>query len=220
MSDNWDQNSEDEAAAAQDRINRIVGGGAARGGESGGQSESMGESEALRRMRERRGGAEAGGQAGGSMPTSRATGSRPGVRGQQAIVIIGGVVVIGILIVLLLLVVLPGVSGGDGPTINLPFLPTATFTPSSTPTVTPTATSTVPPLSLPNLTCIFQGSVGGCLDYCTNLANDAECDAARDVLERQSVDFDVWLHCVAPAPGPNVGNPQTCLEDAWRQSNP
>lgn len=216
MSDNQNYDSEDEAAAAQDRISRIVGGGAASGGQASGQGEELGESEALRRMRERRGGMAQG----GDVPrASRASGARPAVKSQQAFLVIGGVVIIGILILLLLLVVLPSLSGG-GATINLPFVPTATFTPSATPTLTPTATSTVPPLSLPNLTCIFQGSVGGCLDYCQNLANDAECDAARDVLERQGIDFDVWLHCVAPASGPNVGNPQTCLEDAWRQSHP
>jgi len=146
--------------------------------------------------------------------------ARPSGRGSQALIFIGAIVGIGVVVVLAL-ALLSGVFGG-GQGLSLPFLatatplPTATFTPSPTPTETPTPTPTPPPprLSLPPLTCIFQ-SGAGCFDYCGQAANKQECDGARDFVRAQGADPDFWLNCIAPSSGPNVGNPQQCLIDAW-----
>lgn len=145
-------------------------------------------------------------------------------RGRQAILVIGGVVAIGVVIVLVLFVI-SAMSRGGG--ISLPFLATATATPTATstatpvPTETPTATATkeAPALALPPLTCIFQSGVG-CFDYCQQPENEGECNSARDFVAAQGADPAVWLDCIASGPGPNTGNPQKCLEDAWRSNNP
>lgn len=136
-------------------------------------------------------------------------------RGTQALLVIGGVVVIGILIVLALILISgPGSSisifATETPTPTLTFTPTAT----STPTATPTPTPEPPELALPPFTCIFQSGTG-CSDYCSDAENADECDQARSFIENQGADFDVWIQCVAPSSGPNTGNPQDCLIEAW-----
>jgi hypothetical protein len=142
-------------------------------------------------------------------------------RTSQAFIVIGGVVAIGVLI--LLIILLLGSLRGDGG-LRLPF--GATDTPTGVPatatpaaTETPTPTRTAPNLSLPPLTCIFQ-SGAGCFDYCSDPANQTECNSAKDFVRAQGANPDAWLQCIAAGPGPNTGNPQQCLEDAWRQANP
>lgn len=157
--------------------------------------------------------------------TQPAAAGAPGAnRGRQAVLVIGGVVAIGVLIVLVIFLI-GTMRGGGG--ISLPFLATATSTPTATstatpmPTETPTATATkeAPSLALPPLTCIFQSGVG-CFDYCQQAENETECNSARDFVSAQGADPAVWLECIASGPGPNTGNPQKCLEDAWRANNP
>ncbi len=158
-------------------------------------------------------------------PPPRAT-VRPGGAGKrstQAIVFIGLMVGAGVLIVLVLLLV-SGVLGGGNLLGGLfaTATPTATATPVATdtpiPTETPIPTITPPALSLPPLTCIFQSGTG-CFDYCQQVANQSECNSARDFVRAQKADPDVWFNCLSPGPGPNQGNPQECLRQAWHAVN-
>ncbi len=225
MSNDPNQGGEEEFEAAEDRIAKIRQAGAAQPGSEGGYQQDLGEPdlEALSRARSRS--RTLGGDTGGSAASSRAPARRPAARGNQALILIGGLVGIGILIVVI--IVLVGMLGGGAKGFSLPFLstatPTATATPAATvtPTVTPTATATkvAPNLALPPLTCIFQSGVG-CFDYCNDPANKAECDSARAFVQAQGADPEKWLQCIASGPGANTGNPQTCLEDAWRANNP
>lgn len=156
-------------------------------------------------------------------------GRTPASRGRQGIMMIAAIVGAGVvvLVVIVLLIRLLG-GGGSGPA--LPFLATDTPTPTPTPeatetpvpteTPTPTPTKEAPStLALPPLTCIFQSGTG-CFDYCQNADNASECESAKDFIRAQDADPDVWFECLAPESGPNVGNPQLCLEDAWRAANP
>jgi hypothetical protein len=220
MSDNQYSNSEDEAAAAQDRINRIIGGGAQQQSDNSGYSEQLGESDALNRAR-------SAGRDIGSNRDQSYDNRRPRRSGgaSQAIVVIGGLVVFGILVVGVLFLATP-LLRGDSAGFSIPFLATATptYTPTplatATPTITPTATKSPPQnLEIPSLTCIFQSGIG-CSDYCKNPANAQECDGAKAKLERENIKFDLWLQCVAPGPGPNTGDANTCLGTAWLASNP
>ncbi len=223
MGDDQFYSGDEEREAAEDRIARIrAGSSAAPPARSTGASDEL-ESEAVSRVQARgrlmRATLE-------DVSVERAPMGRARGRGRtgQAVVIIGGVVGIGI-VLLIIIALVSALAGGGG--ISLPFiatktptpLPTATATPTPLPTETPTPTKVAPRLNLPNLTCIFQ-SGQGCADYCQDSANANECGAARRFVEAQGADFDFWLSCVAPGPGPNVGNPQTCLEDAWRKKNP
>jgi hypothetical protein len=151
-------------------------------------------------------------------------------RGSQAFIVIGGIVAVGLVIVagIAAISVLNrgGFGGGTGgglpglfqPATETP-VPTETATSTPEPTLTPTATKEAPALSLPPLTCIFQ-SGQGCFDYCADDGNRSECNAARDFVEAQGVDPDFFFNCLSPGSGPNEGNPQTCLDDAWRERNP
>jgi len=178
-------------------------------------------SEQLRQELTGRGSQSAASQSGSRISSAS---TAPSNRGRQAIIVIGGVVAVGVLIVLVLFLI-SAMSGGGG--VSIPFLATATATPTATntatplPTETPTATPTkeAPALALPPLTCIFQSGVG-CFDYCQQPANEGECNSARDFVTAQGADPFVWLDCIASGPGPNTGNPQKCLEDAWRANNP
>lgn len=228
MSDNQYYDSDEEAAEARDRINRILRGGAGAEETPGvGSSDPLGDSEALERARAkmRPSRADLGAPEAYEQPAvrSRVSTSRAPARTQQALIVIGGVVAAGVLLVLILLIAAP-LLRGEG--ISLPFLgtatptPTITPTPTETPTITPTATKTAPStLSLPNLPCIFQSGTG-CFDYCADTANAAECQAAKDFIGAQGANPDVWFQCVSPSSGPNVGNPLECLRDAWRANNP
>jgi hypothetical protein len=146
-------------------------------------------------------------------------GRQPAPRAQQAIMIIGGIVLLGVITVGIIVVLANMSKPGAG--ISLPFISTATPTPTETPTptATATATATVPPLSLPNLTCLVQ-STTGCLTYCQNIDNLQECDQARAAVENQKADFTVFLKCLEPSPGANTGNAQDCMEEAYRARNP
>ncbi len=141
---------------------------------------------------------------------------QPAERSRQAFLIIGGLVVLGVLIVIFLVVFSSFMPGGG---LLAPPVPTATPspTPTETPTPTPEPTPTVPApnLSLPPLTCIFQSGVG-CFDYCQNPDNQSECESARSFIRAQGANPDVFFQCIAPGPGPNQGNAQDCLEEAWR----
>jgi hypothetical protein len=140
----------------------------------------------------------------------------------QALTLIGGIVGVGVLIVVII-VLAAGALGGNG--IRLPGMatatPTATATPIATETSIPSATPTkqAPNLALPPLTCIYQ-SGGGCFDYCQQAGNASECNSARSFIEAQGADFDAWMRCVSPGSGPNTGNPQDCLRQAWYSNNP
>lgn len=232
MSDNQYNDSEEEAAEARDRINRILRGSAGAGAEQPSQTDSgdlLGDSEALDRARARlrpsRAGLGAEQYPEQPVEPSRVSRGAAPARTQQALIVIGGVVAVGVLLVVVLLLVAPLLSGQGGG-ITLPFFPTATPTPTITPTatvtptITPTATKAAPStLSLPNLTCIYQSGTG-CFDYCADAANAAECKAARDFISAQGANPDVWFQCVSPSSGPNVGNPLECLRNAWRANNP
>jgi hypothetical protein len=87
------------------------------------------------------------------------------------------------------------------------------------PTETPTPTRIAPVLNLPPLTCIFQSGMG-CYDYCNDSANNAECQAAWDFVEAQEADPDVFFQCLGTQPGPNTGDAEECLKEAWRADNP
>jgi hypothetical protein len=224
MSDNQYDDGGREADEARDRINRILRGGGS-GAEQppvGDMDDPLGDSEALSRARARvrSSRADLGAEEPAEDPFAASRARTPG-RSNQALIVIGGVVGVGVLLVLALVVVVPLLTGG-----GVPFLSTATPTPTITPTPTATATPTATPtktapstLSLPNLTCIYLSDTG-CLDYCGDEANKDECQGAKDFVSAQGADPDVWLQCVAPAAGPNVGEPLECLRDAWRANNP
>lgn len=224
MSSNQYDDGEQEAADAQDRINRILNGGAAQDApQQGGVSDDPlgGAPRVELRSRAAR---SALGLDQPAQPQQRMSsgGRAPAGRARQAIIVIGGVLVLGVLVVVVLIVAASIASrGGGAAPIALPFFSTATPTSTATPlpTSTPTPTATVPPLALPNLTCLVQ-TTPGCLDYCQNIDNLKECDQARIQVEGEGADFTAFLKCLEPAPGANTGNPQTCLEAAYRAKNP
>lgn len=227
MYDDQFQNSEEEREAAQDRIDRIRGGGSpppAAGRGLGAEADAFGdlEGDAISRVRERSRAARAALE--DIEAPSRAR--TPAGRGARGAAMIAGIVVIGVVVIVVIILAAKLVGGGGGG-LSLPFLatdtPTPTVTPTPTETALPTETATptkeAPALALPPLTCIFQ-SGEGCYDYCQNPDNAGECDSAKEFIRAQGADPDVWLECLAPGPGPNQGNPQQCLEDAWRANNP
>lgn len=221
MSSNQYDDSEEEAQEAQDRINQILGGGSGTDSQQGYEEDPLGGTPRVQlRSRAARSALGVDDRQQGQMPSRQGSGGRaPAGRARQALVVIGGIVALGVLVVAAIFGV--AMLNSRGGSIALPFFPTATptFTPTPLPTSTPTPTATVPPLQLPNLTCLVQTTTG-CLDYCQTLDNLKECDQARSQVEAQGADFTVFLKCVAPAPGPNTGNPQKCLEDAYRARHP
>jgi hypothetical protein len=225
MSSNQYDDGEQEAADAQDRINRILNGGAAQDApQQGGVSDDPLGGAPRVELRSRAARSALGlDQQGIDQPQQRrrSGGQAPAGKARQAIMVIGGVLVLGVLVVVVLFVAASMANRGGGAPISLPFFSTATPTSTATPlpTSTPTPTATVPPLSLPNLDCLVQ-STTGCLDYCQNIDNLKLCDQARIQAEAEGVDFTVFLKCLEPAPGPNTGNPQTCLEAGYRAKNP
>lgn len=217
--DSFNEEGEDERAAAEDRIRRIRDGGAVGGAEP---AADLGEPEVANEVRSRAratrralGLDESDGEASQSSRTTQASGGTG--RAGQGVIVIGGLVVIGVIIVLMILAVsaLTGRGSVLTPATETP-IPTATVPPTETP---PAATQAAPSLALPPLTCIFQSNVG-CYDYCQATENADECQSARDFIEAQNADPDAWFECLAPGPGPNVGNPQACLEEAWHARNP
>ncbi len=222
MSENqYNDDSEEEAAEAQDRIDRILGGGgtAGAGSQSGGYTtgDPLGGDDPLanRQFRSRTARATLDQDQYADRP-ARARGRQPAASGRRAILVMGGILGVGVLVVLVILVV-SALSQGGG--VSLPFFPTNTPTPTMTPTptLTPTPTKVAPNLQLPQLTCIFTSE--GCLNYCKDPANAAECQGAKDFVKAQGAEPDVWFQCIAPASGPG-GDPKKCLEDAWRANNP
>ncbi len=220
--------SEEERRAAEERIRRIRGEGEPPPSSPLPSSRAFddsldAESEAAERVRARARAARAALEPEPSpraRPASRRV-SAGGGRSQQGLLIIGGLVLIGIVIVVVLLLV--SMLGGGTLPFGATATPTSTPTPTETPTPiateTPTPTRPAPNLALPPLTCIFQSGVG-CFEYCQSPDNAAECNSAKAFVRAQNADPDLWLSCIAPGPGPNVGNPQACLEDAWRSLNP
>ena len=227
----FDQNrddSEEEAAEAQDRINQILGGGGSsqQNQQQPQQDESYSEPytddplggtprvELRSRAARQALGYDDQQQSGQGRQRQRQPGAAP--RAQQAIVVVGGILAVGVVVVIVIILIANLAKPGGAP-ISLPFSATATPTPTDTPTatITPIPTPTIPPLQLPNLTCLVQSQTG-CLDYCQNVANLKECDQARDTVETQGADFTAFLKCLQPAAGPNTGNPQSCLETAYR----
>lgn len=142
--------------------------------------------------------------------------------GRRAGIVIGGLVLAGLLLVGVLML-LASMLGGGGSPLLAPLVPTATATLTLTPTVTatptasPTPTPEMPFIPLPPLACLTDERIS-CYDYCNGADNAEECDESRALLQQYGVDFDYWLRCVAPGPGPNIGDPLDCLEDAWRVS--
>lgn len=132
-----------------------------------------------------------------------------------AFLLIGGLVIFGVAMVLLLMLF----RGGSLSSI-LPVGPTATFTMTPTPTLTPTPTFTptpaatptpeVPFLPLPPLACAYNAT--DCAVYCQDAANAQECADSRAFVESEGADFDYWLSCLSEG----LGDPQTCMEEAWR----
>lgn len=139
-----------------------------------------------------------------------------GMNRNRALIMIGGLVGVGILIVIVI-VLLSSMSGGGG----LPFLATDTPTPTLTPTATatptvtptPTATPTPPNFTIPGLSCLFDNSVT-CFDYCNQTVNTSECNAAKEAMSRQGIDANAWWQCVAPGPGVE-GNALECARKVW-----
>ena len=225
---------DDEASEAEDRIERIRKGRgqASQPVDSGGVFDDSYESEQVVQSRSR---AERVRQVLGESPDAVSgklgrSQSRAGTQQQSGsgmspamLFVVGLLAIVGLLIVILLVASASG-GGFSLPSIFLPAdtpTPTPTITPSPTATEEPTATPTqeVPRnLGLPPLECLYTGS--GCYDYCQDPANQTDCTGAREFLVRERVDPDTWFNCVAPGPGANVGNPQQCLEDAWRAANP
>jgi hypothetical protein len=229
--------SEEERRAAEERIRRIREGGQPPAGRSSGAAEpglddsSDALSEARSRVQAARESLEvAERRASGKGRASRQR-AQPSVavggRGQQGILVIGGVVVIGILIVVIIIMLSTLLGGGGSPLA-------ATATPEPSATVPATATTAAPTdsslptgsstgggpeLALPPLACLYQEGVG-CFDYCQDAAHEVDCDSARQFVRAQNADPDVWLNCVASEPGPNTGDPQQCLEEAWQANNP
>lgn len=225
--------SEDEQEAAKRRIDDILGGGQAPAEPSGRAYEDAlddVESDAVSRARGRASSARA--RLGMEEPAVEERVPRAGrVRpapgastGRRAIMIIGGVVGAGIVLLIIILLVAQAL-GGQG--ITLPGFatatPTFTPTPPATETPTPTATFTptrpAPELQLPPLTCIFQSGTG-CTDYCNQAENTSECNAAREFIRAQGADPEAFFRCLSPGTGPNQGNPQDCLRQAWYARNP
>jgi hypothetical protein len=220
-------NSDDEADAADRRIEDIVGGGrAAPSRPEPSQEFEDYDTDSVARARDRAsstrsrlGAAEQPSRAQGR---SASMGASRGVAGnQKALLYIAGLVGAGILVVLII-VFAAGMFNGTG-TGGLFGGPTATATSTATPiaTETPIATSTrvAPNLALPPLTCIFQTGTG-CSDYCAQPSNASECNSAKDFIRAQSADPDEFFRCVSPGPGPNQGDPQACLKQAWYKANP
>jgi hypothetical protein len=228
MSNNY-LRPEDEQEEAKNRIDQIRQGGgqsSSRGSsDSYDDSVDLGESEVLSRTRGRAASARARlGSDTSRMGAPRTAETASSPRYSQALLWIGGFVLAGIVLVLLLVLVAPILRGQP---INIPGFatstPTSTATPPATDTPTPTLTLTptrvAPQLALPPLTCIFQ-SGAGCFDYCQIADNLSECNSAKSFVRAQGADPDVWFQCLSPGTGPNQGNPQDCLRQAWYAANP
>lgn len=223
MSDYFDP--EDEAAAAQDRIDRIRRGGSATPADVGGAEQGIddlsGDAVSRARARARTTRAALVGEE-PIQARSRAAVSAPAGRGRQAIIVIGGVVGIGV-VVLVVVILATQLIGGGGPGLFVRATatptPTETPIPSPTPTETPTPTPKPPDLQLPGLGCYYQSGVS-CYDYCQLAENVDECDGAKRFVGAQGADPDVWFQCIAPGPGVVVDNPQQCLIDAWYAAHP
>jgi hypothetical protein len=233
--------SEEERRAAEERIRRIREGGQPAAGrpsdavEPGLDDSSDALSEARARVQaareslevaeQRKRGRSRGSQRSAAQPVAA------GGRSLQGMLVIGGVVVIG-LIVVVVIIMLGSLLGGGGSPLAATATPEPSATVPATDTPVPTGAAPTdsslptgsspgggPELALPPLACLFQDGVG-CFDYCQDPAHEADCNSARQFVSAQNADPDVWLNCVAPGPGPNVGDPQSCLEEAWRANNP
>lgn len=145
----------------------------------------------------------------------------PARRSRQGMMIVGGLVVLGVMIVIFLLIISSFLGGGPSLLSRATETMTPTVEPTATvpPTAAPTVTAQAPNLALPPLTCIFQSGVG-CFDYCQAAENAGECQSARSFIQAQAADPDVFFSCLGTAPGPNQGNPQDCLAEAWRAEQP
>lgn len=207
---------DEEREAAEDRLRQIRGGGQAPDDDANlGDFESSASSRVRSRAKSALGQAQTG-------ETRVSQGGRRS-SANQALMVVGSFVAVGILIVIV--IALLGALRGDGGGLQLfaTKTPTATATPEATstplPTETPTPTREAPNLALPPLTCLFQSGTG-CFDYCGDPTNKTECDSAKNFIAAQGADPEMWLTCIASGPGANTGNPQDCLEDAWRSKNP
>jgi hypothetical protein len=220
---NYDD-GEEEAAEAQNRIDQILGGGGA--GQQSPQQQPQQDASYTDdplggpprvELRSRAARSALGyDQPQAAQGRQRPRQSGPAPRAQQAILVVGGILALGVVVVVVIVLLASALKPGAAP-IALPFVSTATPTPTETPTptVTPTPEPTIPPLQLPNLTCLVQSQTG-CLDYCQNTDNLTECAQAKAVVENEGGDFTAFLKCLEPVTGANTGNPQTCLENAYR----
>lgn len=235
--------SEDERRAAEERIRRIREGGdqAASTGSSRATRPGLDDStESLSQARSRVQAAReslevaekrvrGGGRGSSQRPRSSVS---AGARSRQGMLVIGGVVVIGILIVVIIIMLSALFGGGSLPGAAATPAPTATVPPTQTPLPTEGAAPTTDPaaptgsstgggleLALPPLACLHQEGAS-CYEYCQDPANQPDCDSARQFVRAQNADPDVWFNCVAPEPGPNAGDPEQCLEQAWQANNP
>jgi hypothetical protein len=149
--------------------------------------------------------------------------SRRTSSGPNPLVIIGGVVGAGLIIVLLIVLASWFFNpNAANPLVPATETPTPTATPTETPvppTPTPSPTPEPPDLEVPNLECIFNRNVGGCFDYCNDPANADQCQGARNFIDAQGADPDVFFQCLSPSSGANVGNAQQCLDEAWIANN-
>jgi hypothetical protein len=223
-------NPDDEADAADRRIEDIVGGGRSAparpepAADFGDDFETDSVARARSRAtstRSRLGASDEPSRAQGRSTSMSAGGGTGAARNQKALLFIGGLVGAGILVVLIIVFAAQmfGGSGSGGLFGGPTATATATETPVATETPIPTSTRVAPNLALPPLTCIFQSGTG-CSDYCAQPANASECSSAKDFIRAQSADPDEFFRCVSPGPGPNQGDPQACLRQAWYKANP
>jgi hypothetical protein len=215
-----DNYHDDEASEAQDRIDRIRRGGKPQVDDSFDNERVVESRSRIQRVRETLEEAESGASRG----RSAQPGEQPSAGISPAYLFVAGL--LGIIALLIVILLIASASSGNPilPSLFQPAeteTPTPTITPSPAPTETPSPSPTVDiprNLGLPPLECLYSGP--GCYDFCQDPSNRVECDSAREFLSRQRIDPDTWFNCVAPGPGANVGNPQKCLEEAWRAANP
>jgi hypothetical protein len=224
-------NPDNEADAADRRIENIVGGGRSAPRKPAPEPEPIAdfeddyENDSVARARSRANSARS--RLGRSEPPpakakgrSTSLGGQTGMmRNQKALLFIAALVGAGILVVLIIVFVAGMFNKGAG---NIFSGPTATPTVTETPQATPTPTKTPPTtLSVPTLlTCIRPGATMGCTDFCQQAANAAECNSARSFITAQDADANFWFQCVSPGPGANQGDPYECLVEAWHKANP
>jgi hypothetical protein len=213
----------DEARQAQDRIDHIRQGGKPQLVDDGAAFESY-DNPHIAQARSRAQGVRltVAESSGAVVRRKRAqSGLQPGGMRSLAVPYIAGHLVI---VALLAGIYLTEKWSGGNLSWPLPSQPTAAETPTPTIEPTPTVIEASPPthevlhnLAYPPLDCLHTRP--GCYDFFKDPDNRLIYASAREFLSSQRVDPDTWFNCVAPGPGAPIGDPQMCLEEAWRAAN-